>query len=135
MGKRHEYSYIESKALAYIQEITAKFIMSYLSLLEQFLQQESQSSLEKKKILGLHFWLAGGSSEETKGPYSQMSCGSPDPQPGPAEGWHRAVGWPRGRRAGAALCQTQMVPTSSNPPTAGQAELPAMHRAPLGKQI
>lgn len=51
--------------------------MSYLSLLEQFLQQESQSSLEKKKILGLHIWLAGGSSEETESHYPQMSCVTP----------------------------------------------------------
>lgn len=79
MGKRHEYSYIGSKALAYIQEITVKFIMSYLSLLEQFLQQESQSSLEKKKILELYIRLAGGSSEETKARYAQMNCGNRPP--------------------------------------------------------
>lgn len=94
MGKRHEYSYIGSKALAYIQEITVKFIMSYLSLLEQFLQQESQSSLEKKKILELYIRLAGGSSEETKARYAQMNCGNRPPhyQPGPAECWQRAAG-------------------------------------------
>lgn len=112
--------------------------MSYLSLLEQFLQQESWSSLEKKKISGLHIWLAGGSSEETEAHYSQMSCGMPQSAylPGPAECWHRAaLGWPLGRTPGAALCQTQMVPASSNQPTAGQAEPPAVHRAPLGKQI
>lgn len=110
--------------------------MSYLSLLEQFLQQESRSSLEKKKILGLYIWLAGGSSEETKACYSQMSCGTapPDHHPGPAECWHRAVGWPLGGMVGAALCWAQMAPVSSNQPTAGQAEPPAMHKAPLGNR-
>lgn len=68
--------------------------MSYLSLLEQFLQQESQSSLEKKKILELYIRLAGGSSEETKARYAQMNCGNRPPhyQPGPAECWQRAAG-------------------------------------------
>lgn len=74
--------------------------MNYLCLREQLLQQESWSSLEKKKILGLHIWLAEGSSEETKAHYSQMSCGNPQHQPGPGSAGTGLQGGHWGQRLG-----------------------------------
>lgn len=111
--------------------------MSYLSLLEQFLQQESRSSLEKKKdIRTLHLACRGFFRRNQSLLFTNELWNRPlpDHHPGPAECWHRAVGWPLGGMVGAALCWAQMAPVSSNQPTAGQAEPPAMHKAPLGNR-
>lgn len=83
--------------------------MSYLSLLEQLLKQKSESSLEKKKILGLHIWLAGGSSEETKACCSEVSCGTPHPdhQPGLwGSHWEEQLGLPHARHRWSQPAQT-----------------------------
>lgn len=110
--------------------------MSYLSLLEQFLQQESQSSLEKKKILELYIRLARGSSEETKARYAQMNCGNRPPitslgLQSAGRGlwgglWEEWLGLPCARHIWSQPAQTNPLQHRLSPP--------AVYGTPLGKQ-
>ena len=102
--------------------------------------------MEKKKVLGLYIWLAGGSFEETEACcYSQTTCGNPPHhQPGLPHWWHCTGGAAGRLRSGGEGEEGKRLPLSCvrhgqlqpapPDPTQPPPSPSAMHGAPPGKR-